>query len=115
MQLRDNAGGFLLMGEMTTRRTVFGVPYVSTNQVPENLGAGGNESEIYLADFSEVIIGDTLAAELKVTEGAAYHDGSAVVSGLSQDQTVASVIMEHDIAVKHDTSLAVLSGCTWTI
>lgn len=35
-----------------------GYPIERTSAIPQNLGAGSNESEIYFADFNDVVIGE---------------------------------------------------------
>lgn len=89
-----------------------GVPFRATTAVPINLG-GGTASEVYLADFSEVLIGETGSIAIDVSTEAAYHDGSAVVSAFSKDQTVIRLIMANDLAVRHLEAVAVLDGVTW--
>lgn len=89
-----------------------GKPFKMTTAVPVNLG-GGTESEVYLADFAEVIIGDSNRVMVDVSSTAAYHNGSAVVSAFSLDQTVIRVILSNDLAVRHTGAVAVQTGCTW--
>lgn len=90
-----------------------GFPYKSTTQIPINLGAGENESEIYLADFADVLIGEVPGIEVGASSEAAYHDGANLVAAFSLDQTVVKVVMQNDLAVRHAESVAVLTGVTW--
>lgn len=91
---------------------LWGYPYAVTTQIPENLGAG-SDSEVYFADFNEFIIGDAMALEISVFDGAAYYDGSAVVSGVSRDQTVIRAIVQHDTGIRQDAAAAVLNTVRW--
>jgi HK97 family phage major capsid protein len=89
-----------------------GKPIRDTTQVPINLGSG-SDSELYLADFANVIIGDAEGIILDVSSEAAYFDGSAVVSPFSRDETVIRAIQQHDIEIRQDFAVAVLTGVTW--
>ena len=86
-----------------------------TNQLPEDLGVGGNESEIYFVDFSQVLIPDTMAIQLSISTEATYMDGGALVSAFSRDQTVVRTIAEHDLGLRHDKAVAVGTGVRWGI
>lgn len=109
--LRDSTTSAYAFPEMANG-LLRGKPFRTTTAVPVNLG-GGTESEIYLADFAEVIIGDSMRVMVDVSSTAAYHNGSAVVSSFSLDQTVIRVILANDLAVRHPEAVAVLIGCTW--
>lgn len=93
--------------------TLFGYPFKKTTQIPKNLGGGSDETEIYFQEFDEAIIGDALGIQVEAFPGGAYHDGGAVVSGISQDQTVLRAIARHDFAVRHTNTGSVLTGVQW--
>lgn len=119
MTVRDANGNFAFRGEMASRPgingTLWGFPYVTTNQVPRTLGAGTNESEIYFADFADVIIGESSDVQVDVSKEAAYLDESGnLVSAFSNDQTIVRAIARHDLGVRYDESLTVLTGVLWT-
>lgn len=97
MGIRDTNGNLAFQPEMAGG-TLMGYPFMTTTQIPNTLGGGSNESEIYLAEFSSLMIGETGNMEVSVYDGAAYHDGSGVVSAVSQDQTVLRLIARHDFA-----------------
>lgn len=113
MTLRDANGNFAFKDEML-RGTLFGFPYRVSTQLPENLGAGANESEIYFVDWADAIIGENMDLIIDVSREAAYHDGTNVVSAFSLDQTVIKAITRHDFALRYDKSAAVLTGVTWS-
>lgn len=112
MDIQNGLGAYVFRDEMINQGTINRTPYKVTTQVPTNLG-GGTESEVYLADFSEVIFGDAMTLEVQVFDGGAYHNGSAVVSGISQDQQVVRVTTQHDLAIRQDRAVAMLTGVTW--
>lgn len=112
LTIRDGNGNFAFREEMLQGR-LRGWPYATTTQVPINLGSGSDESEIYLADFADVVIAEVMGLQIEVFPGGTYHDGSQLQSGISLDQTVIQLIAEHDLVMRHDASVAVLTGVTW--
>lgn len=108
--LRD-ATGFKAFPEVESMR-LKGYPIFETNVVPTNLG-GGTATELYLADMADAVIGEEQGIELKVSDVAAYHNGSQVVSAYSLDQTVVRAITKHDFCLRHDRSAAIVTGITW--
>lgn len=113
MTLRDGQGHYVFRDEMLTGK-FWGWPFKTTTQIPKTLGSG-DRTEIYLADFDDVVIGDTMKMEVAVSTEASYVDESAtLVSAFSLDQTVMRVLLEHDIVLRHDESVAVLTDINWT-
>jgi len=112
MTIRDGNGNYVFRQEMLGG-SLWGYPFATSTQIPNNLGGGSDESEIYLVDMSEVIIGDSTNLLIDASAEAAYHDGSAVQAAFSRDQTVIRAISEHDINLRHDFSVAVLTAVTW--
>lgn len=112
MTVQDGNGNYVFRAEMLEGR-LWGWPYRSTSQIPDNLGQDGKGSELYLADFADVVIGESEGILIDVSNVAAYHDGNQVVAAFSNDQTVIRAIMEHDLALRHEESVAVLTGVKW--
>lgn len=91
-----------------------GYPVGKTTQVPINLGAGTNESEIYFADFGDIFIGEEETLEIDYSKEATYKDSEGnVVSAFQRDQTLIRVIAKNDFGPRHVESIAVLTGVTW--
>lgn len=111
MDLRDGNGN-IAFPEMANGM-LRGIPYMTTTSVPVNLGAGTNESEVYLVDASELIIADAPTFELDVSNVAAYDDAGTVKAAFSNDSVVFRLIAEHDTAIRHAQSAAYLSAVTW--
>lgn len=88
-------------------------PVRTTTQIPNNLGGGTNESEVYFGVFSEAMITENTNLIVDAFPGGAYHDGSAVVSGISQDQTVIRTIARHDFLLRHNNVFAVIQAVKW--
>ena len=110
--IRDSNGNYAFKPEMDGGR-LYGHPFRVTSQIPRNLGGGGNETELYLVDFDEVILGETTGVMLDASGEAAYWDGSAVQAAFSRDQTVIRAIQEVDLALRHDVSAVIGTGITW--
>lgn len=89
-------------------------PFRTTTQVPANLGAG-TESEIYLADFANAVIGESGAVTVAMSTEASYVDPGtgSLVSAFSRNQSVMRVVAAHDFGMRHAASAAVLTGVTW--
>jgi len=109
--LRDSNGN-LAFPEIA-RGELRGYPFLTTTQIPTNLGTGGNESEVYFVESSELIIAEDSRIMLEASNVAAYHNGTSVVAAFSLDQTVVRVIAQHDFGPRHTEAIAVLTGVTW--
>ena len=114
----QNANGNFVFRDEIIRGTLWGYPTGVTTNIPitqDTTGAGNdNESEIYLVDFAQVIIGESQSLLVESSQEAAYHDGSNVQAAFSLDQTVVRAIAEHDLGMRHDKAIAMLTGVTWT-
>lgn len=109
--LRDGNGN--LAFPSVENGTLYGYPIGVTTSVPENLGAGTNESELYFGDFSQFLIGDTMSVTLAASDVAAYDDGGVIRAAFSNDETVIRIIEEHDTQLRYDTAFAVLTAVKW--
>ncbi len=112
--LQTTTGAFIYQAEMSNN-LLLGYPYKWSNQVPVNLSDHGRtaETEIYFADFDDVVVGDAMSLRVDASQEATYVDGGNTVSAFSQDQTVIRAITEHDFAVRRDVSVMILNGVTW--
>lgn len=110
--LRDGNGN-LAFAEISEKGTLYGYPIGMTTSVPDNLGVGTNESEIYFGDFSQFLIGDTYQVTLAASTEAAYDDAGTIRSAFSNDETVIRLIEEHDTQIRYDVAFAMLTGVTW--
>jgi HK97 family phage major capsid protein len=109
--LRDGNGNYAFP-EMQQGQ-LRGKPVRWTTQVPVNLG-GGTESEIYLADFAHVMVGEQQGIELAISTEAAYRDaGNNLQASFSRDETVVRAIAKHDFGLRHLPAVAILTGVTW--
>lgn len=91
-----------------------GYPFKLSTQIPVNLGAGTNETEVYFVDFSDCYIGETGQLSLAYSTEASYKDsGGNQVSAFQRDQTLVRVIQHNDFGPRHVESIAVGVGITW--
>lgn len=73
-----------------------------TTNVPVNLGVGSNETEIYFADFNDVIIGETGSLTIDFSREATYNDADGnLVSAYSRNQSVLRVVGGNDVGFRH--------------
>lgn len=111
--LRDSAGD-VFPGLMTARQ-IYGIPFSVSTQIPTNLGGGSNESEIIMAEMSQVIVGTSTNLELSFHENGAWDDGAGNMrSGVNTNESVFRVIHQSDIITRHDEAVAYRSGVTYT-
>jgi HK97 family phage major capsid protein len=112
MTVRDGNGNYAFREELLTGK-LWGFPYKFTSQIPVNLGGGTDESELYFADFADVVVAEEGGVEVTASQEAAYHDGTELQAAFSRDQTVIRAIAQHDLATRHAESIAVLTGVKW--
>ena len=80
----------------------------STTQIPVNLGGGANESESYVGDFSQLLIGARMAVELEVSTQAS----SPTKSAFTAREIWVAVWTRIDIGILRPKHLVYLSGIT---
>ena len=86
--------------------------YITTQLEVGNSWIGANSGLIFFCHFPSLEIHDSLQRTVGVHPFGAYHntDTSAVVSGISNDETVITVIAEHDFLQTYDTATAIKTG-----
>ena len=89
-------------------------PVHITTEIPSNLGAGGNESEIMLAHPGHILVGEHMGIEVAMSTEAAYKDSDGnMQAAFSRDETLMRMILQHDIGLRHLPAVAILTGVTW--
>ena len=109
--LRDTNNNFVFKDELDTGK-FFGYPYGDTTNIPDDLNSS-TESEIYLVDFADVILGESMNLMIDTSSEASYWDGAALQSAYSKDLTLMRVIAEHDLGVRHDASIVMIEAVKW--
>lgn len=111
--MRDGNGNFAFPEMSTANPTLRGIKVLKTTQIPINLGGGTNESELYLIDFIDVLLGDAMGLELKVSEEAAVNNGGTWVSAFQNDLAFIKATMMHDFNVRRTASVQGLNAVKW--
>lgn len=113
MTLLNTLTGNHVYKEEMLQGKLLGYPFRTTTQIPNNLG-GGTETEVYMVNFGDVVIGDTMAITMTQSQEASYVDAAAVTrSAFQNDLTLLRSISVHDIEIQYDESVSILTGVTW--
>lgn len=111
--LQDGNGNTAIFATELAQRRLWGIPFVDTTQIPDNLGGGTDESEIYLYRTDEFMIGDHMQMEVTVEPNGAYEEGGVAKAGLSRDETPIRVLSAHDSKLRHNISAVVVTTVRW--
>lgn len=91
-----------------------GYPVRHTTNIPVNLGAGSNETEIYFADWADALIGETGVMTIDFSKEATYNDDTGtLVSAFSRNQSILRVVGGNDVGFRHVEGLQLGTGITW--
>lgn len=103
----------VLPGAPNSQGTLDGKPVHVTNIIPTNIG--GNRSELYLAEMTDVVIGENGSIMVDVSDEASYTDPNTgqLVSAFERRQVLMQMSLLQDFAVRHAESIAVLEEITW--
>jgi HK97 family phage major capsid protein len=83
-----------------------------TNQIPNNLGTGTNESQAFIGQWDQLALGLRSSLQIEVSREAGYFDGSAQQSAFSKDQTIIRAILRADWQPLHLGAFAEVTGIT---
>jgi HK97 family phage major capsid protein len=115
----DSNGNYVFRAELNAG-VLNGIPFKMTTNIPENLtaaagsGGGSDASEVYLAAFFHVLIGETEALRISASNEASYTTGGTTYSAFQRGETVFKVEVEHDLACRHGgKEVVVLESVTW--
>lgn len=109
-----NSNGFYVYRDEMKSGTLRGWPFKTTTRIPQNLGAGGDETEIYFGDMAQAMIFDALALSLAMSTESTYtaEDGTQR-NAFERDETLFRGIAEHDFHLRHDGAIAVIHAVKW--
>ncbi len=108
MAVRDGSGHFVFRPELQNG-TLNGFPVATSLHVPT-----APSSEILLVDMADVLIGEAMGLLIDASGEAAYPSGGSVIPAFGLDQTIIRCITAHDLVLRHEAAVAVLTGVTWT-
>lgn len=101
---KDADGRYLLEPDATQAGVyrLLGLPVTATNRIPGNLGTGGNETTVVLADFGQIAVARDLSPSVKLLDQtyAAF------------DQQAIRVVARYDAAPLNPEGIVVLGGVT---
>jgi len=107
------ATGALAFPEVSASGMWWGYPIAISNQITVD---SSTSSYIYLCEFPELIIADEYTMQIDASSEAAYTDStSTLVSTFDRDETVIRAIEMHDFGMRHNASVAAMTGVTWGI
>ena len=114
--LRDANSGAPLFPSIDRNNMLLGYPIQTTSQLPNNLGVGTDETEVFFADFNDCMVGDSMKLVISSSTEAAYVNTSGdTVSAFQNDLTLMRAIEEHDFAPRHDEAISMLTGKGWSL
>jgi HK97 family phage major capsid protein len=114
--LRHPDTGFRVFPSIRDSNELEGYPLFTTTQIPNNLGAGTNETEIYFLDASEIMLGSSQTITIASSTEAAFVDSSGdTISAFQRNLTLMRAVEEHDMAPAHDEAIAVINGVAWSL
>jgi HK97 family phage major capsid protein len=111
--LRGANGEKIYPGMESENPTFWGYPVHKTNQVPKNLGAGTDESEIYLTDMGHFWFGDGEAITMEMSTEASYVQAGVLQSAFSKNQVAIKISGSHGMMVRFDKAFAVATNVRW--
>ncbi|MAF25363.1 phage major capsid protein [bacterium] len=111
LTLRDANGNLIYPDMRAAMPTIHTYPVFITNNIPTNLST--NQTELYLVNVPDCLIGEAGGMEISVDSSASYVQSGSLVSAFSRDETVVRAILKHDLAVTHAESVAVKNAITW--
>ena len=82
-----------------------------SNQIPDNLGGGTNESIAFIGQFDQVAVGIRQSLQVEVSREGAYDD-SGVKSAFQKDQTLIRATLRADVQILQPKAICEMTGIT---
>lgn len=99
----DTGGEYVIRPmDVNALTSYIGYPFAVTTQIPINLGAGTNETEVYFGNWQELVIGQWAGIEILPSKEA----GDA----FAKNQTWIRIITDVDIGLRHAESFCLGTG-----
>jgi HK97 family phage major capsid protein len=110
--LRD-ANGNKIYPSIDENETLLGYRLLMTNQVPINLGGGGNESEIMFFNGPSIVVANGSDAEVRVSIEGSYQQGNEHRSLIQRNEMLIHMELYADIKLERPAAGAILTGVTY--
>ncbi|HUF72685.1 MAG TPA: phage major capsid protein [Gammaproteobacteria bacterium] len=111
--IRDTDDRGVFGAEMAASKTINGIPYFETNNVPNNLGSGDDESFIILVDAAQVMLGDVQQVSVDRSNQATVKIDGVDTNLFSTDRSAIRVRQFNDIRLRHSVGAAVIEAVKW--
>lgn len=112
MTLLNADGQFVFRNEIE-RGTLFRWPFFESNNIPNDLGGGSDESLIIAADASEIMLGDVAQIGIDRSTAAAVTLDGQLTSLFETDRAAVRTRAWNDIRLRHNVGIAVMEQVTW--
>lgn len=90
---------------------ILGFPvYLTTQLEVTNSFIGASSGLVGFVHWPSMEIHDSMSRTVEAFRGGAYHDGTTIQSGISNDETVITCIAEHDFLQVYDVAAAFKTG-----
>ncbi len=113
--LRDTEDQPAFKGEMTADTpTLNGQRVWVTNNIPNNLGGGNDESRIYFPAMDQAWLAEESGLVVKASTEASFEDDTGtIVSAFDHGLMVIIIERDLDFAMAHGEAVAVMEAVTW--
>ncbi len=120
LNVQNQVGAFVFREEMNGSKTINGVPFRTTTQIPANLAftSGGivytDGTEIYLVEMTQALLLDSETLELSAATEASYVDANGQLqNAYQQRQTLIRAVSQHDFQMRHDEAVVMITNVRW--
>lgn len=110
--LLDTNGQFAFRDEIERGR-LFQWPFFQTNNIPNDLGAGNDESLVIAADAQEVMVGDVAQIGIDRSTQATVTLNGVLTSLFETDRAAVRTRSWNDIRLRHNVGVSVIEAVTW--
>ncbi len=111
--IRDTQDKGAFSEEMRQSGTINGRKFFETNNIPNNLGGGSNESKVILVEPSEIIVGDVQQVSVDRTNAATVKIDGVDTNLFERDMSAIRLRLWNDLILRHDVSAAVIEAVRW--
>lgn len=101
MKLLNGLGLPVFGAEMAEKGTLKGYPFLVSTNVPNNLGTGGDESELYFFDAAQFIVGEARNLEIMADVSATIDVNGTPQNVFQRDAVAIRAIAAHDCMFRY--------------